>query len=121
MTTPLVLKGEKKKDSSRQFQDSLREMTARNNMQSFLNADIDAAEPYSAAEATKFKQQQQLVGNMLLELIKLAEPTSDLRVTVRSIETSAAFSTPVKKMRKNNSSLRRSDSAKSREKQLFEI
>ena len=43
MTTPLLLKGDKK-DSSRQFQDSLREMTTRNNMQSFLNADIDAAD-----------------------------------------------------------------------------
>ena len=67
-------------------------------MQSFLE-DIYAAESFSTAEATKFKQEQ-LVGNTLLELIKLAEPTSDLRVTVTSIETSAAFSTPVKKMRK---------------------
>ena len=98
MTTPLILKGDRK-DSNRKFQDSLREMTTRNNMLLFLNEDIDAEEPFSTAESTKFKQQQ-LVGNMLLELIQLADPTSDLRSTVRSIEKSGAFSTPVQKMRK---------------------
>ena len=98
MTTPLILKGDRK-DSNRKFQDSLREMTTRNNMILFLNDDIDAEEPFSTAESTKFKQQQ-LVGNMLLELIQLADPTSELRNTVRSIEKSEAFSTPVQKMRK---------------------
>ena len=71
MTTPLILKGDRK-DSNRKFQDSLREMTTRNNMLLFLNEDIDAEEPFSTAESTKFKQQQ-LVGNMLLELIQLAD------------------------------------------------
>jgi len=64
-----------------------------------MNDDIDAEEPYSEAEPTKFKQEQ-LVGNMVLELIRLAEPNSDLRTVVISIETSPAFSTQVKKMRK---------------------
>jgi len=98
MTTPLVLKGDKR-DSSRQFQDRLRELKTTYNMQAFMNEDIDAEEPYSGQEATKFKQEQ-MVGNMLLELVKLADPTSDLRSKVRNIEISPAFTTQVQKMRK---------------------
>ena len=98
MTTPLILKGDKR-DSSRQFQDRLRELKTTYNMQAFMNEDIDAEEPYSGQEATKFKQEQN-VGNMLLELVRLADPTSDLRSKVRNIEISLAFSTQVQKMRK---------------------
>jgi len=98
MTTPLVLKGDNK-DSSREFHDRLRELKTTYNMQAFMNEDFDAEEPYSTLEPTKFKQEQ-MVGNMLLELVRLADPTSDLRTKVRNIEISAAFPTQVQKMRK---------------------
>ena len=62
MQTPLILKRDRK-DSSRKFHDTLREITTRNNMHLFMNDDIDAEEPYSEVEPTKFKQEQ-LVGNM---------------------------------------------------------
>ena len=49
MTTPLILKGDKR-DSSRQFQDRLRELKTTYNMQAFMNEDIDAEEPYSGQD-----------------------------------------------------------------------
>ena len=84
MATPLVLKGDKK-DSSREFHDRLRELKTTYNMQAFMNEDIDADEPYSKQEPTMFKQEQ-LVGNMLLELVRLAYPTSELRTKVEILK-----------------------------------
>ncbi len=51
MTTPLILKGDKR-DSSRQFQDRLRELKTTYHKQAFMNEDIDAEEPYSGQEAS---------------------------------------------------------------------
>ena len=87
-------------DSREKFEDFLRELISDNNVAEFMNDDIDAEEPYSEDNAAVKHKQQSSVGKMVTALIKIAEQDSTLRSLVRNVETSAAYATPVKKMRK---------------------
>jgi len=97
--TTFILKGDGR-DSREKFEDFLRTLISEHNVGIFQNEDFDAEEPFSTTnESTKFKQQAS-IGKMNTALINIAEPDSTLRRIVRTVETSAAFATPVNKMRK---------------------
>ena len=87
-------------DLAEKFEDTLRELISDNNVFEFMSEDIDAPEPYSVDNESVRQKQRASVGKMVTALIKIAQPDSTLRSTVRKVETTAAYSTPVQKMRK---------------------